>query len=149
MLRNAISIIAAALCVAPIWAEPASDPAAEVLALERAAMEGWRTGNPDPQFAITDPQITFYHAVIDKRIEGLPALKALYEGYRGMPLFDSYEMVSPKAQVSGDVVVLTYQLAQRNGSITKLWNGTQVYQKKSEGWRVIHTHWSEAKRQQP
>ena len=137
--------------VAAMWAASASgaDPAQEILALERRAMDGWLTGNPDPQLSISDPQITYFHAVVEKRIEGLPALKELFDRYRGIPLFDSYEILNPKVQVAGDVAVLTYQLAQRNGAVTTYWNGTQVYRKKEEGWRVIHTHWSAAKAQQP
>jgi hypothetical protein len=29
-------------------------------------------------------------------LEGLPALKAVFENYRGRPLFDSYEMADAK-----------------------------------------------------
>jgi hypothetical protein len=134
---------------APAWANPGADPVQEVLALERQAMDGWLKGDPDPQLAISDSQITYYHAVVDKRVEGLPALKELYDRYRGTPLFDSYEMLNPKVQVAGDVAVLTYQLAQHNGSATAYWNATQVYRRKQEGWRIIHTHWSAAKARQP
>ena len=88
-------------------------------------------------------------AVVEKRIEGLPALKELFDRYRGIPLFDSYEILNPMVQTAGDVVILTYQLAQRNGSATTYWNATEVYQRKDQGWRIIHTHWSAAKAQQP
>jgi len=130
----------------PLAAQPA-DPAAEILALERSAMDGWLKGDPGPQLAITDPQITYFHAVVEVRLEGLPAVKQLYERYRGKPLFDSYEILTPKVQVLGDVAVLTYRLAQNAGGVTAFWNATQVYQRKTEGWRVIHTHWSAAKEQ--
>lgn len=140
---------AAALWAVPARADSSADRAREVLDLERQALDGWRTGNPDPQLAISDSQITYFHAVVEGRIEGLPALKELYERYRGMPLFDSYEIVNPQVQAAGDVAVLTYQLAQRNGSVTNYWNATQVYWRKKEGWRIIHTHWSAAKVRQP
>jgi hypothetical protein len=133
--------------IAPAWAESGADPAREVLALERQAMDGWLKGDPDPQLAISDPQITYFHAVVEKRLEGLPALKELYERYRGIPLFDSYEILNPMVQTAGDVAILTYQLAQRNGSATTYWNATEVYQRKDQGWRIIHTHWSAAKAQ--
>ena len=150
-MRKAIPVLAAvaAMWTAPAWANPGADPVQEVLALERQAMDGWLKGDPDPQLAISDSQITYYHAVVDKRVEGLPALKELYDRYRGTPLFDSYEMLNPKVQVAGDVAVLTYQLAQHNGSATAYWNATQVYRRKQEGWRIIHTHWSAAKARQP
>ncbi len=112
-------------------------------------MDGWLTGNPDPSLAISDPEITYFHEMTEARVEGLAALKQLYEQYRGVPLFDSYEILNPKVQAAGDIAVLTYQLAQRAGSVTRRWNGTQVYWRKKEGWRIIHSHWSAAKTQQP
>jgi len=150
-LRKTIPVLAAVavLWIAPAWTNSGADPAQEILALERQAMDGWLKGDPGPQLAISDPQITYFHEVVEKRVEGLPALNELYARYRGIPVFDSYEILNPKIQATGDVAVLTYQLAQRNGSATKYWNATQVYWRKKEGWRIIHTHWSAAKAQQP
>jgi hypothetical protein len=116
--------------------------AREVLALERTALDGWQVGNPDPLLAISDPEITYFHVVTDKRLEGLPALKALFEGYRGRPLFDSYEMEAPRVQAGGDTAILTYTLVRHLGAATTRWNSTQVYQRKKEGWRIVHSHWS-------
>ena len=116
--------------------------AREVLALERTTLDGWQVGNPDPLLAISDPEITYFHVVTDKRLDGLPAVKALFESYRGRPLFDSYEMAEPKVQSSGDIAVLTYILVRHVGTATSRWNATQVYRRKKEGWRIIHSHWS-------
>ena len=149
-MRQTIPVLAvmAVMWIAPPRASSAGGPAEEVLALERQAMDGWLKGDPDPQLAISDPEITYIHVVAAQRIEGLPALKALFERYRGTPLFDSYEILNPKVQVAGDVAVLTYQLARRNGPAATYWHATQVYCKKKEGWRVIHAHWSAVKERQ-
>jgi len=143
-LRDTLVVLAAGLglWVALAWANPASDTATEILALEKSGLDGWLTGDPGPQLAIMDSQITYLHAVSETRLDGLPAVKDLYERFRGTPLFDSYEILTPKLQVSGKVAVLTYLLAQHIGPVTTFWNATQVYQVKEEGWRVIHTHWS-------
>jgi ketosteroid isomerase-like protein len=147
------AILACAVTVALSGVLAAADPsdaaAREILALERKALDGWQVGNPDPTLEICDPEITYFHAVVDKRIDGLPALKALFETYRGMPLFDSYEMAEPKVQASGDTAVLTYLVVWHVGTATTRWNATQVYQRKKEGWRVIHSHWSRTKPAQP
>lgn len=140
-----ICTAAAALCSMAAAEDSNAQTARELLALERQAMDGWAKGNPDPLLAISDPDITYFHIMTDKRLDGLPAVRALYEGFRGTPLFDSYDIVDPKVQVSGDVAVLTYIFVRRNGEATSRWNATQVYQKKKEGWRVIHSHWSMTK----
>jgi hypothetical protein len=113
--------------------------------MERRAMDGWLKGDPEPFLAISAPEITYYHVMTETRLDGLPAVRALYEAYRGTPLFDSYEIVAPKVQAASDMAVLTYILVQRNGARTTRWNATQVYQRKQEGWQVIHSHWSMTK----
>jgi ketosteroid isomerase-like protein len=123
--------------------------AREILALERKTLDGWQAGNPDPLLAISDPEITYFHVVSDKRLDGLPAVKALFEAYRGRPLFDSYEMADAKVQASGDTAVLTYTLVRHVGAATTRWNSTQVYQRKKEGWRIVHSHWSATKPTEP
>jgi ketosteroid isomerase-like protein len=114
----------------------------EILALERKTMEGWLAGNPDPALTLSGEGITYFHAVTNGRLDGLAAVRKLYETYRGAPLFDSYEIVDPKVQVSGETVVLTYILARHNRGATGRWNATQIYQRTPQGWRVIHTHFS-------
>jgi hypothetical protein len=138
-----ICMAVAILCGMLAFAQPKPDAATEVLAMERRAMDGWLKGNPDPVLAIADPEITYFHIMTEKRIDGLPALKALFETYRGTPLFDRYDIVDPKIQLSGDTAVLTYLFVRHNGAAISRWNATQVYQRKKEGWRVIHTHWSQ------
>ena len=140
---------AAAVCGMLAAADGSEATAREVLALERTTLDGWQMGNPDPLLAISDPEITYFHVVTDKRLDGLPALKALFEAYRGRPLFDSYEMAEPKVQSSGDIAVLTYILVRHVGSATSRWNATQVYQRKKEGWRIIHSHWSAIRPAEP
>ena len=140
---------AAALCGALAAADSNEAVAREIVALERTALDGWQKGNPDPLLAISDPEITYFHAVTDQRLDGLPAVRALFEGYRGRPLFDSYEMAGPKVQSSGDTAVLTYALVRHIGTATTRWNATQVYIRKKEGWRIIHSHWSVAKALEP
>jgi ketosteroid isomerase-like protein len=137
--------IAAVLSAIPALADSNPEISRQLLTMERQAMDGWMKGNPDPALAISDPEITYFHVMTDQRLDGLPAVKALYEGYRGRPLFESYEILDPKVQVSGDMAVLTYLFAWRTGAVSSRWNSTQVYQRKKEGWRVIHSHWSMTK----
>jgi hypothetical protein len=143
-MKSFVLACAVAAALAGVLAAADRDDAAarEVLALERTTLDGWQVGNPDPLLAISDPDITYFHVVTDKRLDGLPALKALFEPYRGRPLFDSYEMAEPKVQATGDTAVLTYVLVRHVGTATTRWNATQVYQRKKEGWRIIHSHWS-------
>ena len=145
-MKGIVVVIAAAVCVAVGWAADSdAEIARQILALEKRAMDGWQKGDSGPALAISDREITYFHVMTDGRLDGLPALEALYAPYRGRPLFDSYEMLDPKVQLSADVAVLTYNFVRHNGAATTRWNTTQVYQRKKEGWRVIHSHWSMTK----
>ncbi len=124
-------------------AAPRPDTPAEIIALERKVLDGWVQGNPEPTLAMSDGEITYFHVMSEKRLDGLAAVKAIVDPYRGRPLYDRYEMLEPKVQVAGDVAVLTYILVQRLGSMSSRWNSTQVYQRKPGGWCVIHSHWSQ------
>ena len=114
-MRNSILAfsIAAALCAvpAPIWS--GADTTSDIIALERKVMDGWIQGDPDPLLAVADAEITYFHMMTEKRVDGLAALKALVEPYRGRSLFDSYEMLYPEGAGGGDTAVLTYILLRR------------------------------------
>jgi len=114
----------------------------EILALERGAMEGWRRGDPEPLLRTLDPEVSYVHVMTRGRLEGLAAVRPLVETYRGRTLFDSYEIVAPRVQGSGDARVLTYEFVTHNGSAVGHWNATQVYRRTPDGWRVLHAHWS-------
>jgi ketosteroid isomerase-like protein len=140
---------ATALCGVLAAADSTESVAREIVALERTALDGWQKGNPDPLLAISDPDITYFHVMTDQRLDGLPAVRALFESYRGRSLFDSYEMAGPKVQSSGETAVLTYILVRHIGTTTTRWNATQVYRHNKEGWRIVHSHWSLAKPLEP
>jgi ketosteroid isomerase-like protein len=120
----------------------AQSPEHTILTMERRAMDGWLQGNPDAFLDISDPTITYFHYTLETRLDGLPAVRALYESYRGRPLFDRYEIVDPNVVVAGNVAVLTYQLTTQNGSLSRRWNATEVFRDGQTGWRIIHTHFS-------
>jgi ketosteroid isomerase-like protein len=136
---------ASVLCGALAAADSTEAVAREIVALERTALDGWQKGNPDPLLAISGPDITYFHVMTDQRLDGVPAVRALFESYRGRPLFDSYEMAGAKVQSSGDTAILTYILVRHVGAAVTRWNSTQVYRHNKEGWRIVHSHWSLAK----
>ena len=149
MNNVALALAVAIACCGGLAADHDGTTEREVLAIERQGMDGWLRGDPDPTLEILDPEITYIHSVANERLDGLAAVKTLFEGYRGTPLFESYEIANPKVQANGDSAVLTYVLVRHNGPTTTRWNATQVYLRKQEGWRIVHSHWSENKPSQP
>jgi len=120
----------------------------KLLALESAAMERWRKGDP---FGFTDlsaPDVTYFDTGTPKRLDGLEALKVEYTKRVGKIHYDVMEFIDPKAQVHGAAAVLFYRFfsTQLNpdGSIASRipWNCTEVFAKINGKWMIVHTHWS-------
>jgi hypothetical protein len=108
------------------YQDSAAQTEREVLAVERASMDGWLKGDAGPMLAAADPDITLFHVMTAGRVEGIPAVKELYAAYGGRPLFDGYQIENPKV----------------HAGVTQKWNATEVYQRKKGAWRVIHSHFS-------
>ena len=146
-LMKIVAIGAAAVVSAGALMAADSDAAIarEIVAIERRVMDGWQNGDSGPALAVADREITYFHMMTERRLDGVAAVRGLYEPYGGRPLFDSYELLDPKVQVCGEVAVLTYNLVSRNGGMESRWNATQVYQRRKEGWRVIHSHFSQTR----
>jgi len=139
ILACAVAITMGGLCA---WQDSAAQTERELIAMERTSMDGWLKGDSGPMLAASDADITLFHVMTDRRLEGVAAVKDLYTPFAGRPLYDSYQMENPKVQAGSDMAVLSYQLVTHTGDLTRKWNATEVYQKKKGGWRVIHSHFS-------
>jgi hypothetical protein len=117
----------------------------QLIALERALLDGWIKGNPDPNLAICTKDITYTDTGVGRRLDGLAETKTYFEAYRGKSLFDSYEILNPLVHDSKDMAVLVYRLLSHNGAETVPYDCTEVYQKRGENWMVIHSHFSKGK----
>lgn len=113
-----------------------------IMRLERSALERWYQGDPSGFLEITAPDVVYFDPV--QRLEGHEQLTALYESARGLIQADSFEMIHARVQEVENMAVLTYQLLPNSGSTPEMWNCTEVYQLKPEGWRIVQTHWSKS-----
>jgi len=115
---------------------------AEIIALERAALDRWGAGDPSGYLEISAPDVTYFDPFLEHRIDGLEALSAWYAPLRGAIHIDRYELIEPKVQVCGEAAVLTFNLVSYSGATTMRWNCTEVYRNDPAGWRIVQTHWS-------
>jgi uncharacterized protein (TIGR02246 family) len=120
----------------------------ELMALESAAMERWRKGDPWGFTDVSAPEVTYFDTGTPQRLNGLEALKAEYAQREGLIFYDVMDFVEPQVRVSGNLAVLFYRFLSTwlmpNGSIAQRtpWNCSEVYQRMKGGWKIIHTHWS-------
>jgi ketosteroid isomerase-like protein len=120
----------------------------QVMALESAAMERWRKGDPWGFIEISAPDVTYFDTGTPQRLNGLDALKAEYAQRVGTIHYDVMEFIAPMIQVHGDLAVLTYRFFSTrlnpDGSISSRtpWNCSEVFARSAGRWKIIHTHWS-------
>ncbi len=122
------------------------DVAAEIVALERKALDRWGKGDPGGCVELSAPGVTYFDPFLERRLDGREALKSYYASLAGKLKIDRYELLNPKVQRHGDVAVLTFNYVSWNttkGKTTESrWNCTEVYSRLDGNWRIIQTHWS-------
>jgi ketosteroid isomerase-like protein len=116
--------------------------AAQIIAMERAALDKWGRGDPSGFLEISDPDVVYFDPFLEKRLDGLKALTAYYEGAQGKIHIDHDQLINPRVQVNGEVAILTYNYISYAGETKTRWNCTEVYRRKTGQWRIIQTHWS-------
>jgi ketosteroid isomerase-like protein len=120
----------------------------ELMALESAAMERWRKGDPWGFIDISAPQITYFDTGTPQRINGREALRAEYATREGKIFYDVMDFIAPQVRVHGDLAVMPYRffstVLNPDGSIRSRmpWNCTEVFARVDGQWKAIHTHWS-------
>ena len=114
-----------------------------LLTMERAALDRWGRGDPSGFLEISDEDVVYFDPFRERRVDGLLALSALYESFRGQVQLESYEILNPKVQTwnGGAVLTFNYTSTGKSGKVTR-WNCTEVYRLTDAGWRIIQTHWS-------
>ena len=120
----------------------------ELLALEAAAMERWRKGDPNGFLAISAPEVTYFDTGTQGRLNSLKELRAKYKKLENTIFYDVMEFINPRVQVYGDAAVLTYQffstVLNPDGTIKARtpWNCSEVFARIDGEWKIVHTHWS-------
>jgi len=114
----------------------------KIVELERAGLDRWSRGDPDGFLEISAPDLSYFDPFTERRLDGLAALRTLYDQIRGKVHIDRFEIIDPRVQVVGNVAVLTFRFESHGSEGSMHWNTTEVYQQTEAGWRIIHTHWA-------
>lgn len=124
-------------------ASEAQDPAATIIAMERAALDRWCHGDPSGFLEISAPDVVYFDPYLRSRLDGLEALRAYYESLRGKVSVERYELENPLVQHAGSVAILTFDFASCGGGEAAFrWHCTEAYRLSGDAWRIVQTHWS-------
>jgi len=120
----------------------------DILAMEQAAIERWRNGDPMAWAEISAPEITYVDPELPYPIVGLDDYTTFLQGLAGKIHYDHSEFIAPHVVEVGDAAILSYNYRSswnekegRPGG-SALWNTTEVYARKEGEWMAVHSHWS-------
>lgn len=119
---------------------------AEVVALERSALDKWSQCDTSGYIDISAEDVTWFDFSPGKqlRIDGLEALCNYMMPLGAQVPAHTYEMLNPKVQVYGNVAILTFQWSgsTKDGDSLPKWKVTSIYCMEKGQWRMVHAHWS-------
>jgi uncharacterized protein (TIGR02246 family) len=124
---------------------------AEIIALERAALDRWIKLDPEGYLDLYAEEITYFDPKTEGRVDGKEALRKLFAPMKSMkiPFKDiRYEIINPRVERAGDIALFTFnvtnygKMADRPESVLSRWNSTEVYKRNGGTWKLIHSHWS-------
>jgi ketosteroid isomerase-like protein len=127
----------------------------DILALEQAAMERWRNGDPLGFVEISAEDICYVDPGLTKPILGLESYKAHMKQVEGKVYYQKSEFIDPKVVMVGEAALLSYNYRSStltlDGTVSSQtpWNTTEVYFKREGKWKIVHTHWSFIKQRVP
>lgn len=125
------------------------DVAGAILARERAALDRWSGGDPSGYARDGADDLTYFDDIgAHSRVDGLEAVRRYLGTLEGRIPAHEYEIVDPRVQVFGDVGILTlhYHPFGADGEPLARWKATSVYLRVTDEWRLVHAHWSVAKK---
>lgn len=114
-----------------------------IIGLEKAALERWNNGDPTGFLELSAPDVVYFDPFLDRRLNELNELTALYKPITGQVHVDRYEMINPLVQATEKMAVLTFNMNSYEKETVQKWNCTEVYRLEPDGkWKIIQTHWS-------
>ena len=115
-----------------------------IIGLERKALDRWFQGDSSGYRELwSERNFTYFDSVMDHRVDTHEEISAFVkQAVDGNLHADSYDFVSPRVQIGGNMAVLTFQLHAATNLIHIHYNYIEIYQKEGDQWRVIHSTWS-------
>src|SRR5438477_411581 len=115
-----------------------TDVAQTIIAMERAALDRWRKGDPQGFFEIMASDQTYFDPVTEKRLDGQSDLKQYMAPFTGKIRIERVEMIDPKVQTSGDIAVLTFNLNDYGAQLGDGPKAATRVRARKEGGNALH-----------
>lgn len=149
MMRSVVAVmIAAAMAVSGGMSAMAAmdeELVEELVAIEKSKLDPWYGESSTEVYVshVADDS-TYFDPWAPGKLRGAEVIEYLSAFEGQIPHLD-YEILDPAADVRGEIVIFTYQVANSDpetGEPAGAWYVTKILSPTDDGWEVIHTHYA-------
>ena len=112
-----------------------------------AVLDRWDNGDPMGFIDVSAEDVTYFGPEKPRRIDGRERFRQLLAPIVGHIHNPPRRMVEPMVRIRGDIALVTFVAVYDQLSSGGKWNVTEVYRHEGADWKLIHSHWAEAKGQ--
>jgi hypothetical protein len=116
-----------------------------ILAKEKVTLDRWYNGDPMGFIDNSWEDVTYFDPSLINRVDSIDAFKKLLTPIIGLVHVSSHKLDKPLVKVFGDIAILTFTDVFTIGENTIRWHATEIYQRRGNDWKLIHSHWTESK----
>jgi hypothetical protein len=116
-----------------------------ILAKEKATLDRWYNGDPMGFIDNSWDDVSYFDPSLVNRIDGIDSFKKFLTPITGLVHVSSHKLDKPLVSVFGDIAVLTFTDVFSFGDNKARWHATEIYQRRENDWKLIHSHWTESK----
>ena len=116
-----------------------------ILAKENATLNRWYKGDPMGFADNSWGDVTYFDPSLINRVDSLDAFKKILTPVIGKVHIESHKFDKPLVRVFGDIAILTFTDVFNVGEEIIRWHATEIYQRRENDWKLIHSHWTQSK----
>jgi hypothetical protein len=116
-----------------------------ILAKENSTLDRWYKGDPMGFADNSWDDVTYFDPSLINRIDSIDAFKKFLTPIIGKVHIASHKFDKPMVRVFGDVAILTFTDVFTVGEEIIRWHSTEIYQRRENDWKLIHSHWTQSK----
>jgi len=117
-----------------------------ILAKENATLDRWYNGDPIGFIDNSWNDVTYFDASLSTRADSIDAFRNILRPIIGQIHVPAHKFDKPLVRVIGDIAILTFtDVLIFDKKNTGRWHATEIYQRRGNDWKLIHSHWTESK----
>ena len=115
-----------------------------ILAKENVTLDRWYKGDPMGFIDNSWEDVTYFDATLRTRADSIDAFRNILTPIIGKVHVPDHRFHKPLIRVYDDIAILTFTDVFTIGADTARWHATEIYQRRDNDWKLIHSHWTQS-----